>query len=148
MNRDIDIWTDGSCYYKDRIGGWGAVIIVGGSKGIKIELSGSKSNTTSNRMELTAVLMALKSIKTASHITVYSDSMYVVKGIHARGWFREINTPKNADLWKKMNRLLNIHYVIPEWVKGHAGIEGNERADKLAGDARKRLLKRRGLKWK
>jgi len=139
----IRIYSDGSCYHKDQIGGWGAVLYIGP---VTIELSGPKANTTSNRMETTAVLRALSAIKTPSKIRLFTDSEYVVRGITTYGWSaKDPESISNFDLWKKMRPLLYHHKVKVQWVKGHSGVEGNERADKLAGEARKALLKRKGL---
>lgn len=137
----IKIYTDGSCWHEDRLGGWGAVLYIGP---ITIELSGPKSDTTSNRMEATAVLRALKAVKTPSKIRLFTDSEYVVKGIETNGWHsKDPENILNFDIWKKMRPLLHHHTVKVQWVKGHSGVEGNCRADYLAGQARKALVARR-----
>jgi ribonuclease HI len=119
-------------------GGGGAVILDGGKRE---ELSGGYRLTTNNRMELTACIMALKQLKRPSSVIMHSDSKYVVDGImkgwavgwRARGWMRtKTEKAKNADLWAELLSLCEGHRVEFRWVKGHAGIEENERCDFLA----------------
>ena len=134
MSNIVELWTDGSCSYKDRVGGWGFVIII---DGVEIELKGSAVDTTSNRMEVMAVLKGLSVISTPAKIKVFTDSEYVRNGILKNGWVDRGSTVKNYDLWVRMNKIVNHHiHVKPIWVKGHSNIYYNERADALAGQAR------------
>jgi ribonuclease HI len=101
---------------------------------------GGENATTNNRMELTAVIEALAALKRRCHAVVHTDSQYVQKGItewikgwKARGWRTASREPvKNVDLWKRLDELAAQHHVEWRWVKGHAGHDGNERADALA----------------
>ena len=133
----INIYTDGACKGNPGPGGWGALIIEGD---IKNEIFGGEANTTNNRMEILAVIMALKAINAESEITVFTDSTYVQKGISEwidkwkiNGW-RTSNKKevKNKDLWVQLDTLtaqLKINWI---WVKGHSGHSENDRADYLA----------------
>jgi ribonuclease HI len=104
------------------------------------ELWGGEANTTNNRMELTAVIQALTTLKRRCHVIIYTDSEYVRKGItewitgwKRRGWKTADNKPvKNAELWVALEQAANVHQVEWRWVKGHSGDPGNERADGLA----------------
>ena len=133
----VNIYSDGACKGNPGPGGWGALIIEGDNKN---EIFGGEANTTNNRMEILAVIMALKAINTISEITVFTDSTYVQKGISEwidkwkiNGW-RTSNKKevKNKDLWVQLdilNAQLKINWV---WVKGHSGHSENDRADYLA----------------
>ena len=133
----INIYTDGACKGNPGPGGWGALIIEGDKKN---EIFGGEANTTNNRMEILAVIMALKAINTISEITVFTDSTYVQKGISEwidkwkiNGWKTSNKKEvKNKDLWVQLdilNAQLKINWV---WVKGHSGHSENDRADYLA----------------
>jgi ribonuclease HI len=133
----INIYTDGACKGNPGPGGWGALIIEGDNKN---EIFGGEANTTNNRMEILAVIMALKAINTISEITVFTDSTYVQKGISEwidkwkiNGWKTSNKKEvKNKDLWVQLdilNAQLKINWV---WVKGHSGHSENDRADYLA----------------
>jgi len=133
----IKIYTDGACKGNPGPGGWGALIIAGDTKN---EIFGGEANTTNNRMEILAVIMALKSINTENQITVFTDSTYVQKGISEwigkwkiNGWRTSNNKEvKNKDLWVELDNL-TIHLKISwAWVKGHSGHSENDRADYLA----------------
>jgi ribonuclease HI len=108
--------------------------------GTERELFGGERGTTNNRMELTAVIEALSALKRPSRIVLHTDSQYVQKGItewiggwKARGWRTAAKEPvKNVDLWKRLDELAALHEIRWVWVKGHAGHDGNERADRLA----------------
>ena len=110
------------------------------SDGHEKELVGGEALTTNNRMELTAVIETLASLKRACDVIIYTDSQYVRKGItewihgwKARGWQTADRKPvKNADLWRRLDALRELHSVDWRWVRGHAGDPGNERADALA----------------
>jgi len=129
-------YTDGACSGNPGPGGWGVVLISGSHRK---ELSGGEANTTNNRMELTAAIKALEALKKTSRIEIITDSTYVVKGmtewIHGwkrRGWKRAAGELENRELWQKLSELSQSHEVIWKWVRGHAGNELNEVADKLA----------------
>lgn len=133
----VEIFTDGACKGNPGPGGWGALMIAGTHKK---ELYGGELNTTNNRMELKAVIEALTSLKRPCEVIVHTDSQYVQKGISewihgwkARGWKTAAKEPvKNADLWKELDAAQARHKIEWRWVKGHAGHDGNERADALA----------------
>ncbi len=133
----VTIYTDGACKGNPGPGGWGAWLA---SEGHEKELCGGAAVTTNNRMELTAVIEALASLKRPCVVTLYTDSQYVRKGItewmggwKARGWRTADGKPvKNLDLWQKLEQAAALHEVDWRWVKGHAGDPGNERADALA----------------
>lgn len=136
--KHVDIYTDGACSGNPGAGGWGAVIVY---KGIEKELSGGQAQTTNNRMELTAVIEALKALKEPCSVTLTSDSKYVVDGItkgwadswRAKGWRKGDGKPAlNPELWAELLDLLDKHAVEFVWVKGHAGHPYNERCDRLA----------------
>src|SRR6476661_2809528 len=133
----IDIFTDGACKGNPGPGGWGALMVAG--EHIK-EMFGGEKNTTNNRMELKAVIEALSALKRPCTVIVHTDSQYVQKGISewihgwkARGWKTAAKEPvKNVDLWQALDAAQATHTIQWRWVKGHAGHEGNERADVLA----------------
>lgn len=132
-----EIFTDGACSGNPGPGGWGALI--NGPNG-ENELTGGAADTTNNRMELQAAIEALKSLPTGSAVTLTTDSTYVKDGItgwiknwKARGWKTAAKKPvKNVDLWQNLDAECARHKVNWQWVKGHAGHAGNERADELA----------------
>ena len=135
--KKIDIYTDGACSGNPGPGGWGVLLRY---KGQEKELSGGEIMTTNNRMELTAVIEALKTLKEACHIHLYTDSQYVIKGFNEwlpgwieRGWKNSSKKDvSNVDLWKQLLELTKIHQINWIWVKGHAGHVENERVDALA----------------
>ena len=135
------VYTDGACSGNPGPGGWGAVIL--NEKRIEINISGKEKTTTNNRMELMAPIMALRKIKKASEIIIYTDSIYLKNGIttwikkwEKNGWISANNKPvKNKDLWVTLNRLSKKHIIDWKWVKAHAGNKYNEIADKLATEA-------------
>ena len=142
MNKTIPrpqvvIYTDGACKGNPGPGGWGAWLVAGSHEK---ELFGGERATTNNRMELTAVIEALASLKRTCDVTIFTDSEYVRKGItewlpawKARGWKTADRKPvKNVELWQRLEALAALHQVHWRWVKGHAGDPGNERADALA----------------
>jgi ribonuclease HI len=138
MNKVI-IYTDGACKGNPGPGGWGVLLK---AEGIERELFGGEDLTTNNRMELMAVIEALRALKRPCDVTLFLDSEYVRKGItewvkgwRARGWKTASKQPvKNVDLWQILDDLVtnSPHQIEWRWVKGHAGDPGNERADALA----------------
>ena len=135
------IYTDGACSGNPGPGGWGAVIFDNNNK--QKNISGSERNTTNNRMELSAAIMALKKIKTSSEITIYTDSTYVKNGItewvlkwKKNEWINSNKKPvKNKDLWVKLDNLCEQNKVSWKWVKGHSTNKYNNLADELATQA-------------
>jgi ribonuclease HI len=133
----IDIYTDGACKGNPGVGGWGALLRAGGKER---ELHGGEAHTTNNRMELLAVIRALEALSGPSRARVHTDSQYVQLGISKwihgwkkNGWRTADKKPvKNAELWRELDALAVLHELEWVWVKGHAGHEGNERADALA----------------
>ena len=133
----IKIYTDGACKGNPGVGGWGAIIMQDEKN---IELFGGENETTNNRMELMAVIMALKEISSNLELTIYTDSTYVQKGISdwiknwkVNNWRSSSKKPvKNKDLWIMLDEAVGSRKINWEWVKGHAGNEGNEKADELA----------------
>ena len=136
--KNIQIYTDGACSGNPGKGGWGAVLVY---KSAEKELSGAEENTTNNRMELTAVIKALKQLKEPCKVVLTTDSKYVCDSIN-KGWvysWQQNNWKKadkkpalNVDLWEQLLELLQIHQVDFVWVKGHNGHKYNERCDQLA----------------
>ncbi len=133
----VEIWTDGACKGNPGPGGWGALLRYGDHER---ELYGGEAATTNNRMELTAVIEALGSLKRRCQVVLHTDSQYVQLGITEwlpnwirRGWKTAERKPvKNADLWQLLQAAAARHDIDWRWVKGHAGHDGNERADELA----------------
>lgn len=134
----VEIFTDGACSGNPGPGGYGAILRYGDN--VK-EISGGASQTTNNRMELTAVVEALSALKRPCTVILTTDSKYVCDSI-SKGWAKSwqknnwVKSDKkpalNADLWEKCLQLLEIHDVTVKWVKGHAGHPENERCDELA----------------
>ena len=135
--RLLKIWTDGACKGNPGPGGWGVFMRWGDRTK---EMCGGEVSTTNNRMELTAVIEALRAIKRPVPMTIFLDSQYVRNGIEKcmdgwkkKGWRTASGSAvKNVDLWQALDDLIARHNIEWEWVKGHAGIEGNEKADELA----------------
>ncbi len=133
----VVIHTDGACSGNPGPGGWGAILDY---KGKRRELSGGEKLTTNNRMELMAAIMALEALSRACKAEMHVDSNYVRDGIgkwihgwKRNGWKTADKKPvKNVDLWQRLDAALARHEVSWHWVKGHAGHDGNERADELA----------------
>lgn len=134
----VEIFTDGACSGNPGPGGWGAVLRY---KGIEKEMSGGAKSTTNNRMELMGVIEALSALKRPCKVIITTDSKYVCDSINKgwakswqkNGWIKSDKKPAlNADLWEKCLKLLEIHDVTVNWVKGHAGNPENERCDALA----------------
>jgi ribonuclease HI len=135
---EITIYTDGGADPNPGTGGWAAILIDAASGKVR-EISGSEPHTTNNRMELTAAIRALEALKRRCRIHLFTDSLYLRKGITewlpdwtVRGWRRKAGELQNEDLWRRLAELIERHEVHWDWVRGHAGNPWNERADKLA----------------
>jgi len=136
----VVIYTDGACKGNPGPGGWGALLRA--ADGAEKELCGGEPETTNNRMEMMAVIEALSALKRPCHVVLHVDSQYVLKGMtewlqgwKAKGWRTAAKQPvKNVDLWQRLDALVHQseHRIEWQWVKGHAGDPGNERADALA----------------
>jgi ribonuclease HI len=145
LSAAVDIYTDGACRGNPGPGGWGALLT---SAGHDKELSGAERATTNNRMELQAVIEALRALKRPVRVRLYTDSQYVRRGIlewlpqwKARGWKTASRQPvKNQDLWEALETQALRHEIEWHWVPGHAGVPGNERVDQLANAAIDALL--------
>ncbi len=141
----VEAFTDGACRGNPGPGGWGALLRSGGREKT---LSGGEPHTTNNRMELTAAIRALEALREPCNVQLYTDSTYVRNGIttwlpgwRRRGWkTADGKAVKNQDLWAELSELTKRHEVAWHWVKGHAGHDGNERADKLANEGLERAL--------
>ena len=136
----VVIYTDGACSGNPGPGGWGSVLLYNGHRR---EMSGGDAETTNNRMEMMAVIQALESLKRPCSVMIYTDSVYVMKGItewieqwKKRGWKTAAKKPvKNVELWQRLEQAIHSHEVKWTWVKGHSGVPENERADELATTA-------------
>ena len=139
MNK-VTIYTDGACKGNPGPGGWGALLEYGERQR---EINGFEAETTNNRMELTAAIQALRTLKRPCSVELYTDSQYVRRGITEwiGGWKKNgwrtagKKAVKNQDLWQMLDHELHRHQVEWHWVKGHAGDPGNEKADALANEA-------------
>lgn len=139
---ELTIYTDGACSGNPGPGGWGALLVAkNGSKVLKERtLCGGEAETTNNRMELRAAIHALEALDRPSTLTLVTDSAYVKGGITSwmhgwkrNGWKTSARKPvKNVDLWQMLDDAQARHSITWEWIKGHAGHPGNERADELA----------------
>ncbi|MFN2197250.1 MAG: ribonuclease HI [Anaerolineales bacterium] len=132
----VKIYTDGACLGNPGPGGWAALLQYGEHEKV---LTGSQTETTNNRMELTAAVEALKSLKRDCRVDLYTDSEYLRRGItewlpgwRARGWKRKGGSLANAELWQSLDAAVQPHEVSWHWVRGHAGHPENERVDRLA----------------
>jgi len=142
--KDLIIYTDGGCDPNPGPGGWAALIIEDGKRR---EIYGAEPHSTNNRMELTAAIEALKSIKTPARVTIFTDSQYLQKGISdwmpkwlAKNWRGSNGPVANQDLWKELLAVSSQHHVKWHWLRGHAGSAENERVDYLCSVARKELV--------
>ena len=135
--KKVIVHTDGACSGNPGPGGWGVILDYNGTRK---ELCGGEANTTNNRMELMGAISALESLKRPCPVEMHVDSNYVKDGItkwihgwKKNGWKTADKKPvKNAELWQRLDAALRQHQVSWHWVKGHAGHDGNERADELA----------------
>ena len=133
----VEIFTDGACSGNPGPGGWGVLLRAGKTEK---ELCGGAAATTNNRMELMAAIQALEALKRPASVILHTDSTYVKDGItrwihgwKKNGWKTAAKKPvKNVDLWQRLEAALARHEVDWRWLKGHAGHDGNERADALA----------------
>jgi len=133
----VTIYTDGACSGNPGPGGWGAILRYGDHEK---ELNGGEADTTNNRMEMMAVIEALRALSKPCTIDLYTDSVYVKDGVtkwldgwKARNWNSASKKPvKNRDLWERIDSEIQRHKINWHWVKGHAGHPDNERADELA----------------
>ncbi len=148
----VEIYTDGACSGNPGIGGWGAILIYNGTEKV---ISGAEMQTTNNRMELTAIISALKILKEKCSLKIYSDSAYSlnpfinnwIEGWVAKNWKTKDKSPvKNVDLWQELLTLICGHEI--EWikVKGHSDNVNNNRCDALARKAIENLRKQNELK--
>lgn len=145
---DVEIYCDGACLGNPGPGGYAALLVAirGGKRHEKV-VSGSEELTTNNRMELTAAIEGIRSLRRRSKVRLYSDSQYVVKGmkewIHnwiAKDWKNSSRKPvENVDLWQVLSALSNEHDISWNWVKGHAGHPENERVDQIAREQAEKL---------
>ena len=136
--KQVTIYTDGACSGNPGPGGWGAILECGGASR---ELSGGEARTTNNRMELTAVISALRALNQPCRVDLYSDSKYVIDALEKgwvygwkkNGWVKKDKKPAlNPDLWEQLLQEFARHQVALHWVKGHAENPKNNRCDQLA----------------
>ena len=141
----VEIYTDGACSGNPGAGGWGVILRY---RDVEKEMSGAEAETTNNRMEMTAVINALRALKRPCNITLYTDSKYVMDGVNEwlpnwkkNNWktANKKTAVKNIDLWQELDALLVQHEIRWVWVKGHNGNVDNERVDELARNAIKSL---------
>ncbi|HEY0292789.1 MAG TPA: ribonuclease HI [Hansschlegelia sp.] len=145
----VEIFTDGACSGNPGPGGWGAILRFGDAEK---EICGGEALTTNNRMELTAAITALESLKRPCVVVVHTDSQYLRDGVMKwlSGWKRngwktaDKKQVKNQDLWMRLDDALKVQTVEWRWVKGHAGHVENERADELAREGMKPFTKAKG----
>jgi ribonuclease HI len=145
----VEVYTDGACKGNPGVGGWGALLQFNGRQR---ELCGGERVTTNNRMELMAAIRALETLKRPCQVRLHTDSKYVQQGISAwihdwkrRGWKTASKQPvKNEDLWRELDAQASRHEIEWVWVKGHAGHDGNERADRLANQGIAELTSKDG----
>ena len=143
--KQVRVYTDGACSGNPGPGGWGVVLE---SCGHTRELLGAQEHTTNNRMELQAAIEALNSLTEPCEVEIVTDSTYLKNGMESwlagwkrKGWKTSDSKPvKNQDLWRQLDALVATHRVHWHWVRGHTGVEGNERADALANEAIARML--------
>ncbi len=143
--KQVTIYTDGACSGNPGPGGWGAILSYGGHEK---ELSGGQRETTNNRMELTAVIEALKALKEPCRVDLYSDSRYVIDALskgwvwswQKNGWRKADKKPAlNVDLWEELIPLVRLHTLEYHWVRGHNDNEKNERCDRMAVEESKKF---------
>ncbi len=148
--KQVIIFTDGACRGNPGPGGWGAVLRYGTTEKT---LCGGEADTTNNRMELMAAIMALEALTKPCQVVLTTDSRYVMDGItqwmanwKKRGWKTASKQPvKNADLWRRLDAACSKHTIEWQWVKGHSGHPENEKADALANRCIDELLQKKGM---
>jgi ribonuclease HI len=148
--KQVIIFTDGACRGNPGPGGWGAVMRYGTTEKT---LFGGEPDTTNNRMELMAAIMALEALTQPCRVVLTTDSRYVMDGItqwmanwKKRGWKTASRQPvKNADLWRRLDAACGKHTIEWQWVKGHSGHPENEKADALANRGIDELLQKKGM---
>ena len=136
----VEIYCDGACSGNPGVGGWGCILRYGETEK---ELSGAEQETTNNRMEMSAAIQALETLKRPCRVVVTTDSQYLAKGMTEwlQGWLRKgwVNSKKepvlNRDLWERLHALSKVHDIEWRWVRGHNGHAENERCDELARTA-------------
>ncbi len=146
-DKPVIIYTDGACKGNPGPGGWGVYLQY---QGREKDLHGGEAETTNNRMELMAAIQALETLKRPCQVKLYTDSRYVLQGItewmenwKKLGWKTAAKKPvKNEDLWRRLDEALQRHQVDWQWVRGHTGDIGNERADELANKGVEEFLTR------
>ena len=145
--KHVDIFTDGACSGNPGPGGWGAILRY---KGTDKCISGGEAETTNNRMELSAVIEAMKLLKEPCEVTLWTDSKYVADGLgkgwaagwKKNGWRKADKKPAlNPDLWDELLTLYDKHSVTIQWIKGHASHSENEKCDKMAVAESQKFLK-------
>lgn len=144
--KTVDIYSDGACSGNPGPGGWGAILRYGK---YERQMSGGEKQTTNNRMELLAIISALKALNEPCKVFIHSDSKYVIDAVvlgwakkwKANGWMRnKKDKALNVDLWKQLLELLDKHEVEFEWIKGHSGHPENEKCDQLAVQESRKFL--------
>lgn len=142
--KQVDVYTDGACSGNPGPGGWGAILCYQGREKV---LQGGESQTTNNRMELTAVIRALQALREPCAVDLYSDSKYVIDALEKKwvwgwkknGWIKSNKQPAlNVDLWEELLPLIERHELRYHWVKGHADNPFNNRCDAIAVEERDR----------
>ena len=148
--KQVIIFTDGACRGNPGPGGWGALLRYGATEKT---LFGGEPDTTNNRMELMAAIMALEALTAPCQVVLTTDSRYVMDGItkwmanwKKRGWKTASRQPvKNADLWRRLDAACEKHTIEWQWVKGHSGHPENDKADALANRGIDELLQKKGM---
>ena len=149
---EVELYTDGACSGNPGPGGW-AFILRHPATDKELEQSGCERDTTNNHMELVAVVRGLEALKKPSHVTLFTDSVYVGKGLSewmekwkANGWKRReggrLKEVKNEDLWRRLDELVAQHELTYSYVAGHSGHPENDRCDRLAVAAYQKLLRK------